>query len=105
MNYSPHKLYKITPASVTEDENGNPVAGSGSEVYIGDCRCDDFDVKYLKGQGFAYQFTYRVIAERVGVKEGDVVRIMDGENIRGEGIVRRIKQTNYLNYSELWLSK
>lgn len=40
---------------------------------------------------------------RIDVKAGTEVRCLDGNSVRGEGKVYIVKNTNYFNYSELWL--
>lgn len=106
MNYSPHTLIKVIPGSTGRDEDGNPITLPSSEVDLGGCRCDDFDLKYLKGtSGDGISYSYRIISDINSVKEGDKVKAMNGDSVRGEGVVKRVKRTNYLNYQELWLSK
>lgn len=106
MNYSPHTLIKEVPGTTTRDEDGNPVTLPSSDVVMGGCRCEDFDLKYLKGvSGEGITYLYRVISDINSLEEGDRVRAMDGDKVRGEGVVKKVKRTNYLNYQEIWLSK
>lgn len=106
MNYAPHTLFKLTPATSGQDEDGNIITTPEGEVLIGDCRCDDFDNKFLSGiQGEGVSYSYRIICDRNSITEGDIVRAKDGETVRGEGRVSKVKRTNYLNYQELWISK
>ena len=44
-----------------------------------------------------------VCEKRITVKAGDEVRCMDGDNLRGQGEVYTVKNTNYFGYSELWM--
>ena len=47
---------------------------------------------------------YHVVCEgKADVKAGAEVRCMDGNTVRGEGRVYVVKETNYFNYSEIWM--
>ena len=90
-----------------KDEFGRPIPGTGGECWqdVCKCRCDDNTTKeFTSDNGSVYCPNYHVVCEkRITVKAGDEVRCMDGDNLRGQGEVYTVKNTNYFGYSELWM--
>lgn len=106
MNYTPHILQRWVPGTFKE-ENGDIIPLTPENwADVAPCRCDDADTKYLRGSaGTSYTPTYKVVMDKEAVlKEGDKVRAMIGDVVRGEGVIREKKSTNLLNYQVLWLS-
>lgn len=106
MLYAPHTLYKKQKSVLKFDKYGKPTPPKGDEwVEIGACRCDDDNTQELRSDnGQVYWSSFHVVYDRSdAVQEGDEIRCIgkDG-NVRGQGIVGRVKNTNYLEYSELW---
>lgn len=89
------------------DEFGRPIPGTGGESWqdVCLCRCDDNSTKEFTSENDeVYRPNYHVVCEKkISLKAGDVVRCMDGENIRGTGKIYMVKNTNYFSYSEIWL--
>lgn len=103
MIYSPHIL-QVKRTTTGEDEWGNPLPSSSSWETIGECRCDDNSTKEFRGDnGHVYRPNFHVVGENLNVKPGEEVRCMSGDVIRGEGVVYTVKQSNYLEYTELWM--
>lgn len=107
MNYCPHILQKKTLKEPEHDEFGRPVPGTGGEQWMElcRCRCDNNTTKeFTSPNGAVYRPAYHVVAEKViSITEGDEVRCMDGDSIRGKGKVFMVKNLNYFGYSELWV--
>ncbi|WP_418988150.1 hypothetical protein [Bacteroides heparinolyticus] len=107
MMYAPHILQvkQITPEQ--EDEFGRPIPGTGGEQWatLCKCRCDDNTTKEFKSvNGEVYRPAYHVVCEKhVKVKAGMEVRCLDGDIVRGWGKVYIEKNSNYFNYSEIWI--
>ena len=107
MYYSPHilQLKVITPPD--RDEYNRPIPGTGGESWqdVCPCRCDDNTTKeFTSDNGEVYRPDYHVVCgQNISVKAGDYVRCMAGDEVRGEGEVYMVKNTNYLGYSELWM--
>ena len=60
--------------------------------------------EFSSDNGSVYRPNFHVVCEkRITIKAGSEVRCMDGENVRGQGEVYAVKNTNYFNYSELWM--
>lgn len=107
MIYAPHILQvKVTTPMETDDFN-RPIPDTGSESWqdVCYCRCDDNSTKeFTSDNGEVYRPNYHVVCEKkVSLKAGNIVRCMDGGNIRGEGEIYMIKNTNYFSYSEIWM--
>lgn len=105
MLYSPHTLYKKQVGVIQTDALGKPVAPSEEWVKIGGCRCDDDSTQELVSEnGKVYRSRYHIVYDRnYQIIEGDEIQCLDADgSIRGQGIVGRVRSTNYLGYSELW---
>lgn len=106
MLYSPHTLYKKPKSKLKLDAHGKPVPATAPEwELVGPCRCDDNTTQELKSEnGQVYMSRYHVVYDKTdAVVEGDEVKCLDATGkVRGQGIVGMVKNTNYLNYSELW---
>ena len=107
MIFAPHILQVKVITEMERDEFGRPIPGTGGEDWqeVCKCRCDDNSTKeFTSVNGEVYRANYHVVCEkRISVKEGDEVRCIDGDNVRGLGEVYMVKCTNYFNYSELWM--
>lgn len=101
MFYSPHSLLKRS-TSIGYDEDG---FASGSEFdwdYISDCRCDDDSTtEVMDERGHVLRASFHIVLPKTdSVERGDYIRVPE----KGcEGIVRVVKSTNYLDYTELWI--
>lgn len=103
MMYAPHILQKKNETMIN-DEFGRPIFGEGEWVDVCRCRCDDNLTQEFKTEnGEVYRPKYHVVCESNGVKAGDVVRCINGMSVRGEGEVYMVKNTNFLNYTEIWM--
>lgn len=68
------------------------------------CRCDDNTTTRINdAAGNAFVPAYHIVASRCEVRAGDIVRAMDGECVRGEGEVKRVIRTNYLDYCSIYV--
>lgn len=105
MMYSPHILQKKVASDAAEDEYGHPVAGTEEWIDICRCRCDDNTTKYFTSEnGSVYTPAYHVVADKTNaIKVGDEIRCMDGELVRGNGKAYMVKNTNYFNFTEIWI--
>lgn len=102
MFYSPHTLQKKTMA-LTRDNDGL-VSGTAAEEWSSTlpCRCDNDGVTELvDGNGRVYRASYHIILARTdSLCLGDYIRVNEKSC---EGEVRRINNTNYLEYTEIWI--
>lgn len=107
MVFAPHILQLKRTTPLQRDEFGRPIPGSSTEEWIElcRCRCDDNTTKEFRSEnGQVYRPTYHVVCEgHLSINTGDEVRCIDGENVRGEGIVYVPKKTNFFNYTEIWI--
>lgn len=106
MMYSPHTLYKKCWSEIHVDKFGKPLPNTFEWVRIGRCRCDDDTTQELvSDNGQVYRSRYHVVYDRSrAIVAGDEVKCVDDAgDIRGMGVVGRVKSTNYLSYSELWM--
>ena len=105
MIFAPHILQVKVITEMERDEFGRPIPGTGGESWqeVCKCRCDDNTTKEFKSaNGEVYRPNYHVVCDkRITVKDGDEVRCMDGENVRGQGVAYTVKSTYYFKYSEL----
>lgn len=104
MFYKPHKLY-VKKEIVERDAYNRPIPSHECFHYVCDCRCDDNNIATITTEdGQVYRPNYHIVCEgHVKVGVGCEVRVMDGDNVRGEGKVVNTKVLNYLNYSEVWV--
>lgn len=104
---APHILQVKITKPMEKDDYGRPIPGTGGESWqdVCECRCDDNTTKeFSSDNGSVYRPNYHVVCgERISLKAGDEIRCMDGESVRGQGKVYTVKNTNLLNYSEIWL--
>lgn len=105
MIYAPHILQKKVISPIERDEFGR-ITNNPTEnwVEICRCRCDDNSTKEFRAEnGGVYRPNYHAVCERSGIVPGDVVRCMDGLQVRGQGEVFMVKNTNYYSYTEIWM--
>ena len=103
MYYGPHML-EVRRTVETRDEYNRTVGITETWESLGPCRCDDNTTLELKDvNGKAYVPKYHIVAERLDVKAGDYVRAVIGDEVRGEGEVKRVIKTNYLNYMSIYV--
>lgn len=107
MIYAPHILQLKVVSEPSTDKYGREFPGIGETAWqdICKCRCDDNSTqKFEEVNGRLYIPKYHVVCEgKIALNAGDYVRILDGDNIRGDGEIYQIKVLNFLNYSELWI--
>lgn len=130
MIYAPHILQVKVIKPMETDEFGRPIPGTGGEDWqdVCKCRCDDNTTKEFSSEnGSVYRPNFHVVCEkRITVKAGDEVRavwdrglkvetadvgnktlavssIAKNIEVRGQGEVYTVKNTNYFNNSELWM--
>lgn len=103
MMFAPHKLQKKV-AELSNDEFGRPVFADESWEDVCPCRCDDNMTQEFKSEnGEVYRPKYHVVCEKCAIQAGDFVRCMEGDSIRGEGEVYTVKNTNFFDYTEIWM--
>lgn len=103
MIYSPHIL-QIKETTESVDEWGNPIVSNPIWRDVGECRCDDNTTKEFRSEnGSTFRPAYHIVGESLEVKPGDEIRCMYDNKIRGEGKVYAVKQSNYLDYTEIWV--
>ncbi len=103
-----HILEKQAITSPSKDEFGREIPDTGevSWVKVGCCRCDDDTTsKFEDANGQLYIPAYHIVCDNkyVTIKAGDKIRCLNGDAIKCEGEVRRVKKLNFLNYSEIWV--
>lgn len=105
MMYAPHILQKKVVSPIERDEFGRIINKPSEEwVDVCRCRCDDNSTKEFRTEnGEVYRPNYHVVCETNSIKSGDVVRCMNGISVRGQGEVFMVKNTNYYNYTEIWM--
>ena len=107
MIYAPHILQVKVVKPLDKDDYGRPIPGTGGESWVDvcKCRCDDNSTKeFTSDNGSVFRPAYHVVCSgKVSVKAGDSIRCVNGEEVRGEGLVYMVKQLNLLNYSEVWV--
>ncbi len=103
VTYAPH-LLSVRRMTETRDEY-NRVSGVAEEwVVLGGCRCDDNDTTQMTDDtGKAFVPRYHIVSARYGVKAGDYVRCTLNGEVRGEGEVRKVSRTNYLDYMSIYV--
>lgn len=103
MYYAPHTL-EVRRTFEDKDEYNRTIGVSDMWELVGPCRCDDNTTQQiLDVNGKAFIPKYHIVSERNDIKAGDYVRAMDGDRVRGEGEVKRVIQTNYLNYASIYV--
>lgn len=107
MYYTPHILQLKVISAPDRDSYNRPIPGTGSESWQDVCRCrcdDNTTTEFKSDNGQVYRPDFHVVCEcNIALKAGDYVRCMDDDEVRGEGEVYKVKNTNYLGYSELWM--
>lgn len=102
MFYSPHTLQKRT-ISLARDKDGL-VSGTTEESWSTalPCRCDnDGTTELVDDKGRVFRASYHIVLSKTeSVNLGDHIRVNE-RNCEGE--VRRINNTNYLEYTEIWI--
>jgi hypothetical protein len=101
--YAPHILSVKRTAEIRDEYNR--VSGVTEEwVELGGCRCDDNDTAQVTDDtGKAFIPRYHVVSERYDVKAGDYIRCTQNGAVRGEGEVRKVSKTNYLDYMSIYV--
>jgi hypothetical protein len=107
MMYAPHILQIKVNAEDAVDDNGHPIISDETEQWntVCLCRCDDNDTKEFKtDNGGVYRPNYHIVSENNSIKADDEIRCLDADgNVRGSGRVYSVKNTNYFNYTEIWV--
>ena len=107
MFFTPHILQILVKGDVYEDSKGNAIPTPNEWKCIGECRCDDAGNATLYGtDGTAYNPKFKIVTDKSFILEkGSHIRALreDG-NIRGQGVVDRVTENNYLNYQTVWVT-
>lgn len=105
MYYAPHTLERRISRGDMRDEHGRLIKGGESWEVLCKCRCDDnMDSTFETDNGKTYRPKYHVVCEgHVDIENGDYVRCMSGDSVRGEGKAFPVEHLNYLPYTELWM--
>jgi hypothetical protein len=105
--FFPHILQKKTEKELERNEYGQPIAGTGGTEWtdVCSCRCDDNTTKeFTDENGTVYRSSFHVVCSgNVDIEEGDEVRCLKGDDIRGEGKVYSVSNTNWFNRAEVWI--
>lgn len=104
----PHILQLKVVSKPSRDSHGAIIPGTGSESWVNicRCRCDDNTTKEFKSpNGEVFRPSYHVVMDgNTTLKANDEVKFVDdGGNVRGSGKVYISKNTNYFNYSEIYV--
>lgn len=103
MYYCPHVL-EVRKEVVGKDAYNRTVSVATVWETVGPCRCDDNTTSFVDNEtGKAYVPSYHIVSDRHDIKAGDYVRAMDGDVVRGEGEVRKVVRTNYLDYISIYV--
>lgn len=103
MFYSPHKLY-VRRTIQTRDEYNRLVQSDPTWNYVCDCRCDDNSTQTIVTEnGKEYRPSYAVYCPKNDISEGDEIKVMNEDEVRGQGTVTKKMTLNYLDYSVLWV--
>ena len=108
MIYMPHTLKLRAITAPSRDSHGAIIPGSGTDVWndVCRCRCDDNTTKeFTTSNGQVFRPSYHVVMDgKTTLKAGDEIKCVDDlGNIRGSGKVYLSKNTNYFNYSEIYV--
>lgn len=107
MYYAPHILERKVVKEYDHDDNGNPVPGTGGELWerLGRCKCYDKSAdRVYTVNGVAFDYKYRVVTDKIKIDAGDIVRVLNQDgSTRGSGVVINPMLTDYLNYGQIWL--
>lgn len=108
MYYAPHILQLKVVSAPDTDPYGRVVIGTGGEHWQDICRCrcdDDTTEELVSDNAEVYRSRWHVVSERNGkIKAGDTIRCIERDGaVRGEGVVRIPKRTNYYAYEEYWV--
>ena len=101
--YAPHILF-VKRKEVIRDEYNRTQEVEANWVELGPCRCDDNATTSLRDDaGNVYVPKYKIVASRYDVKAGDVIKVLSGGELRGEGNVAQVIKTNYLDYLTIYV--
>lgn len=101
--YAPHTLY-VKRTSREKDEYNRTIGVSEEWILVGPCRCDDNSTAQIADDtGKAFIPSYHIVTNRCDIKAGDTIQALDGEEVRGQGLVRRVIKTNYLDYMSVYV--
>lgn len=107
MYYAPHILEKKNTLEYTKDSYGRKVPISVTETWtkVCDCRCDkSTDREITNDNGEVVRPSFHVVCDKKSVcNVGDTIRCKLGTTTICEGKVTQVKNTNYFDYSEVWL--
>lgn len=104
--FGPHSLYKLKKGVEQLDEFGRIIPDESQQwQFICNCRCDDNNtVKYTKENGETFVSSYQIVAPLTNrIKEGDYIRCMAGDEVRGEGEVDSVRRGNFFQKMVLWI--
>lgn len=110
MYFTPHILQVKKVSEAKRDEYGRVIKNNAEEwVTICSCRCSDNTTREFRtDNGSVYRPSYHVVCngDISTISIGDYARCIQGNSVRGEGVVRPIRRIEHklLNYSELWLN-
>lgn len=104
--FGPHSLYKKVKGVGVKDEFGRIIPNEYPQwQFVCNCRCDDnTTTKYTKDNGEVFVPKYQVVAPLTShIKEGDYIRCMVGDEVRGEGEVDSVRRGNFFQKMVLWI--
>lgn len=101
--FAPHVL-QVRREEVLRDADNRSSSVDFDWETLGTCRCDDSDmIQTYDANGSAFIPKHVIVAAQHDVRAGDHVRALLGETVRGEGMVRKVIRTNYLDYMILYV--
>lgn len=104
MYYEPHTLL-VKRQSKVRDEFNRLISTREDWVYVTKCRMDDSDVREMEiAENRVFRPSYKIVCPKgIDILCGEIVRVMDGEYIRGEGEVKKITSLNWYDYCTIWI--
>lgn len=104
MFFAPHELY-VRRIYCGRDEYGRPIKDEVRWDFVCKCRCDDDrHTEIYTDEGKVFRPRYHIVCPRgIALRKTDKVRVMNGDDVRGEGVVADYKTLNVLDYSEIWV--
>ncbi|MBQ0073616.1 MAG: hypothetical protein KBT34_05440 [Prevotella sp.] len=104
MIYAPHTLH-VKRTEIKRDEYNRPVSSEDIWKEVCKCRCDDNNTQHFQTEeGRVYRPQYHIVCPRnIDVRPGEMIKVTNGDVLRGEGKVYNVKVLNFLDYAEIWV--